>query len=336
MARPIPPVLDSWLIVRIVDVALASCAVGGVAGSIGVCNPEMEVQLMSRELPAMDTISQVTDQWRNEDDRTDQTVQRMSEIADRFATRLTVTGVFDLFQAGPDHCEQFINAPTRTGDYPSIGTRHFRRVTLRALFRTIRTDGADIGDPTLDIELPPRSPFATRPLTIDEVLLCRTASFVTRSSDLRRPAAWALAEATASTSEIPHIRGIDVKQLIVSLPGSSRTLPRRFSLTMWGQAIIERRIAELGDKNLPLTYDGDGTPGEVSPQAASCKLIAAILNTAGLGREPDVRPASVRYWRARAVYDMKRDLTGAARVLGMTSLDRAADAIGLAWRQEAA
>ena len=294
------------------------------------------MQYEQRQLPTIDTITHVTDRWRREDDRTDQTVQRMSEIADRFASRLAATRVFDLYLVGPADCEEFINAPTRTGEFPSIGTRHFRRVTLRALFRTLRSDGVDIGDPTLDIELPPRSPFGTRPLTIDEVLLCRTAAFATRTTDLRRPAAWALAEATASTSEIPHIRGSDVKGLIVDLPGSSRTLPRRFSLTMWGQAIIERRITELGDKTLPLTYDGDGTPGEVSPQAASCKLIASVLDTAGLGREPDVRPASVRYWRARAVYDMKRDITGAARVLGMNSLDRAAEAIGLDWRKEAA
>lgn len=294
------------------------------------------MQYEQRQLPTVDTISQVTDRWRREDDRTDQTIQRMSEIADRFASRLAATRVFDLYLVGPADCEEFINAPTRTGEFPSIGTRHFRRVTLRALFRTLRSDGVDIGDPTLDIELPPRSPFGTRPLTIDEVVLCRTAAFATRSTDLRRPAAWALAEATASTAEIPHIRGVDVKGLIVNLPGSSRTLSRRFSLTMWGKAIIERRITELGDKNLPLTYDGTGSAGEVSPQAASCKLIAAILETAGLAREPDIRPASVRYWRARAVYDLNRDISGVARVLGMNSLDRAADAIGLDWRKEAA
>jgi integrase/recombinase XerC len=277
----------------------------------------------------------VTDRWRREDDRTDQTIQRMSEIADRFASRLSVQQIFDLYRVGPDECEGFINAHTRTGEFPSVGTRHFRRVTLRALFRTLRADGIDIGDPTLDIELPPRSPLATRPLTIDEVILCRTASFAVRTPDLRRPSAWALAEATASTAEIPHIRGVDVKGLMVTLPGSSRTRPRRFSLTMWGQAIIERRIRELGDPTLPLTYDGEGAPGEVSPQAASCKLIGSILDVAGLGREPDIRPASVRYWRARAVYDLNRDVTGAARVLGMNSLDRAAEAIGLEWKEAA-
>ena len=84
-----------------------------------------------------------------------------------------------------------------------------------------------------------------------------------------------------------------------------------------------------------MTYDGEGAPGEVSAQAASCKVIRSILDVAGLSREPDIRPASVRYWRARAVYDLNRDVTGAARVLGMNSLDRAAEAIGLEWKEAA-
>jgi len=286
-------------------------------------------------LSTIDTISQITDEWRGSDDRTDQTIERMSEIADRFASRLIVLGIGDLYRVGPDECESFVDAPTRTGEAPSIGTRHFRRVTLRAIFRTLRTEGVDIGDPTLDIELSPRSAHATRPLTIDEIMLCRTASFISRSEDLRRPAAWALAEATASTSEIPRIRGVDITGgLIVELPGSSRTLPRRYGLTMWGREIVGRRIRELGDPTIALTYDGDGQPGEVSPQAATCKLIADILRVAGLANETDLRPASVRYWRARNVYDVNRDIVGVARMLGMNSLDRAADAIGVDWKIE--
>jgi len=157
-----------------------------------------------------DFVSLVLRCWRDADPRTDQTVTRMGEIVVRFARRLRATGVDTVDGIGTDACAGFIDAPSRTGDQPANATRHFRRVALRALFRTGRAFGVLRADPTLDLALPPRSSRASRPLTDDEVMLCRTAAFPMRAPDLKRPTAWALAEATAATSEIPTIRRSDL------------------------------------------------------------------------------------------------------------------------------
>ncbi len=69
---------------------------------------------------------------------------------------------------------------------------------------TQRQLGVHDGDPTIDLVLPPRSFLAVRPLTDDEIVVCRSFSLQTLTAT-RQPAAWALAEATARTSEIPHI-----------------------------------------------------------------------------------------------------------------------------------
>src|SRR4051794_30441362 len=53
---------------------------------------------------------------------------------------------------------------------------HVRRSAVRLLFRTGRQLGLCTSDPTVDIVLPPRSSLRARPLTDDEVGLCRSAS----------------------------------------------------------------------------------------------------------------------------------------------------------------
>ena len=64
-------------------------------------------------------------------------------------------------------------------------------------------------DPTLDLVLPARSSLAARPLADDEIALGRSFSVKTLG-ETRQPAAWALAEATARTSELSAIRIRDV------------------------------------------------------------------------------------------------------------------------------
>ena|GEM_PF-7026378 len=109
---------------------------------------------------------------------------------------------------------------------------HLRRSALRLYFRTARQLGLCSGDPTLDLMLPARSSLHMRPLSDDEVALCRSFS-VSGLTETRRPAAWALAEAKARTSEIPHIRigDIDVDEDRVWLWGSTKAEPRWGGLT---------------------------------------------------------------------------------------------------------
>lgn len=280
------------------------------------------------------TVSDVIATWETSDGRTRQTTLRMGEIARRFALRAAAVGIEDITEATPEICEEFIHAPSRTGHRPSVGTMHFRRVTIRAIFRTLRTDQPTLGDPTLDIDLPPRGDRPCRPLTTDEIVLCRTGCYPPRSTDIRRAAAWALAEATAVTSEIPHVRPAHLDHPTdpseVSLPGNRRTDSRVVSLTSWGAAVLARRITEL-DGDETLAYDGNSVLPE-GQQAAMCRHIERTFQNVGLDTDPSIRPASVRLWRAQVEFERGLRIEDIARLLGSRSLDRTAIQVGYDWR----
>jgi integrase len=284
-----------------------------------------------------DLVDAVVAVWVDSDARSDQTSTRMAEIAARFARRLHALGIATVAGIDADACAGFVHAPTRTGDEPTVFTCHFRRTALRALFRTARELGLASGDPTLDLQLPPKTNLTARPLTDDEIMLCRTTSFSSHATDLRRPAAWALAEASAATSEIPLIRRCDLHPDgavdAVTLPGNRNTRPRTVDLTDWGITIINRRLAELPeDPDTLIAYTGRARPRTVARHAAACQLIAGVLATTGLAAEPDVRPSSVRHWRARTELDAGARIEDVANLLGHRSLDQTAEAAAHRWR----
>jgi integrase/recombinase XerC len=152
--------------------------------------------------------------------------------------------------------------------------------------------------------------------------------------------AWALAEATAVTSEISTVRLADLDDPSgprwVELPGTRRHDARLGELSDWGATVVARQARLLRDRGLPagtlLTYRGTGQPGQHIAQAAVCNAIAAVLTAAGLGDEPDVRPSSVRNWAGRRLYNAGLPLERVARRLGARSLDAAAEDIALDWR----
>lgn len=280
--------------------------------------------------------------WRASGEFTEQTLLRNEELVTRFARRLRAQGVAGVALISPEHCRGFIDAVTREGKSPELTTRHARRVAVRMLFRTLRNLGAPVHDPTMDLTLPPRTSRASRPLTDDEVTLCRAAARLGNagSASLQRAVAWSLAEATAVTSEISAIRICDLddprEPRYVELPGTRRVDARLGELTDWGAVMVSRQMALLRERGLPsstlLTYRGSGTPGQHVAQAAICNAIAAVLETAGLSTEPDVRPGSVRNWAARRCYDAGMPLERVACRLGARSLDGVAEDIALDWR----
>ena len=137
---------------------------------------------------------------------TDQSAHRMTELLVRFTIFLDKgLRLRDIEQITAEHVRHFIVASISKPsgpERPSVATMHLRRSALRLYFRTLRQSGVEIGDPTQDLVLPPRSCLAVRPLTDDEIVVCRSFSLQTLTATLQ-PATWALAEATARTSEIP-------------------------------------------------------------------------------------------------------------------------------------
>ena len=269
-----------------------------------------------------------------------QTQARMGETATRFQHRLLATAVSSFAEVTPTDAAAFITAPTRTGRPPRLATRHNRRTSLRAVYRTLRTLDLAEGDPTLDVNLPARGDLMARPLTDTEVALGRTSVHGRRSTwSPMRAVAWALGEATAVTSEITRIRIADLdhptRPRHVRLPGTPRHDGRTVELTPWGRRIITRRVTELTDTghgpSALLAYGGAAPPGGATAQASICNALREVIHLAGLGHDPQIKPGSLRHWAGRSRYDAGTPLTEVARILGHRSLDETARDIGLHW-----
>jgi integrase/recombinase XerC len=260
--------------------------------------------------------------------------ERTSKILDRFGRfAADGRGLADLGQVTSEVARAFVTAPTGMGQMPSISTMHWRRTALRLLFKTARMNGLVDGDPTLDLDLPPRSSLGTRPLTDDEVTLCRSVAHWSLAGT-RRAAAWALAEASCRSSELPGITGddVDLESGQVWIAGGKATEPRAGQLTEWGLVQARARIEELEAPSLPLVYSGRSPHG--AGQVSGASAIVDVLTRAGLHREPDVRPGSVAAWAGRRVLEETGRIDCAARALGVRSLDRAAAIVGWDWRAD--
>lgn len=288
-------------------------------------------------IPLRSLVDCVVEAWLDDFDLSEQSIRRMIEVSERFVSFMKGSGDASAEVAASD-CEKFVRALVPGGSgarKPAIATMHLRRATLRLLFRTARDLGLHEGDPTLDLALPPRSSLKVRALTDEEVALCR--SFSLRSlNETRLPAAWALAEASARTSEIPHIKpsDVDVQRGRVWLHGSSKAEARWGLLTTWGFGQIKKRLQTVGEGGRPLIYTGRGNPE--SKQAASCIAIADTLVRAGFGNEPDVRPGSVVAWAGQRIFEQTGRIEEVALRLGIRSLDRAARFIDFDWPSQGA
>lgn len=271
-----------------------------------------------------------------------QTRLRGLETVARFTTRAQAQGARTVRDLTPVVCKGFVLAHGVNGRPPELATQHARRTILRTYFRTLRELGITSGDPTLDLRLPPRSTVAARPLSDDEVIAARYVVRLGRAGagSLQRAVCWALAEATAVTSEITMMRIADLDDELeprwVQLSGSKRARPRLGQLTDWGAQIVTRHVEVLLEQGAPsstlLTYRGHATPGQHVAQASAANAIAEVLRLAGLGEEPDVRPASVRNWAGRRLYTGGMPIEQVALRLGARSLDAAAVDIALDWR----
>lgn len=281
--------------------------------------------------------------WVTDGAHSEQTLLRMSETVRRFSARLDALGVGCFCAVTPNVAAEFCTAPTRTGTPAELPTQHGRRTALRMLFRSLRAAGFPVGDPTVDLMLPPRSSTAARPLTDDEVTLCRATSQWGMAAG-RRALIWALGEATAVSSEITAVR---VQHLDdprtptqVWLTGTTRHDPRWGRLSEWGRQVLARHLQQrregvdgvVLDPQLLLAYGGAATPGGATAQVRSCQALREVLDRAGLAQEADVRPSSLRHWAGRRLLDRGSPIEQVALALGHRSLDACAEDIGLTWR----
>jgi hypothetical protein len=244
-------------------------------------------------------------------------------------------GVKRVVELSPEVVGAWVNAKTSDGLPASVPTRHHRRAAVRQLFLVLRVYGMADGDPTLDLRLPPRSSLSLRPLDDDEVELCRWASLATLHAT-RQPSVWALTEGGATSGESSRVGiGGVISESTVMVDGGRGTFPRLITLSPWGALQVGRRLRDLGgaDPTTPLVYEGSGSAR--SRQSSIATAIGTIFRRAGLGRERDLRPESVRAWLGRRVWNDTHDIEAVANRLGLDSLDRAARLIGRDWRDDA-
>ncbi|WP_426571316.1 hypothetical protein [Aquihabitans sp. McL0605] len=253
---------------------------------------------------------------------------RLAERFERFC--LDGFGIDDLDAVSPAVVRSFVSAADAGGRTVSPSLQRARRAAVRALYRCGRNLGAASTDPTTDIRLPALSSLRARPLTDDEVLECRVASTWSLTSS-RRAVAWALAEATCRSGEIPHVvpRDVDIDTGTLVIRGGGRCRPRVGQLTDWGREQIEQHLQGGADPDASLIYSGETARlgGLVSANSA----ISQVLQRAGLADEPDVRPSSVVAWAGTKVLERTGRIELVANSLGLTSLDSAASFIGWDW-----
>lgn len=288
-----------------------------------------------------DELDEVLLVWQVSEVHTALTLSKMTETAHRFAGRLSAQGVRSFTQVTPGQAAAFVLAPLADGRPPEIPTRHFRRTAVRTLYRTLRQLRYDVGDPTLDLTLPPRGQQVARPLTPEEVTLCRAcAQTLPGRRGWTRASAWALGESGAISSEITQVRISDLDDpedpTRVRLPGTRRVNPREVPLTGWARQVLTYRVALLkragtGEPETLLAYGGAAAPGGAKAQSSVCNALREVMFAAGLGAEVDVRPSSLRHWVGRSAYDAGMPLEQVAVLLGHRSLNPTAADIALDW-----
>ena len=268
------------------------------------------------------------------------TTARMAEVARRFVRRLEQAGVTSFGEVTGDQAYGFIAAIGRGGKIPATATSRFRRTTIRAVYRELRALGDPVGDPTLDVILGTRGRGYARPLTDDEVRLCRAVASAKSLPPVvvpRRAVAWAFAEAGATTGEIPRITiaALDDPHTptTVRMPGTRNLHQRSVTLTGWGRATVAGHLAQhCYQPSDTITYRGrGGKTGSNSALSRTCQQIVEILDAAHISPESRISPASVRHWAGRTAFDNGATLDQVAAMLGLTSLDTTAARIGLDW-----
>jgi len=261
------------------------------------------------------------------------TQRRFGDLATRFASRLTATGVASLAAATVEDCEAFVWTRTRRNQTPSMHTVHLRRSALRAAFAVAEQLDPRIVDPTRRLDLPAKTAGAARPLSDAEVDLLRITALGRQRTPMRTAAMVALAETTATTTEIAQARwrDVDLDRRIVHLTGADPVRPRAGQLTDWGAATLnawERQRQPSPDQHVLDRRRPDSDPHVA--QAAITNKLRLLLSDAGL-RDPRIRPTSVRLWAGRRALD-HGGIEAAARALGLASLDTTAAALGHLWQ----
>lgn len=264
------------------------------------------------------------------------TANRMGGEIGRFGVFLRHHGVEALRAVSTTDVDAFVRGGTSArGGWrePSINTMHLRLSAVRLVYRCLRALQVRMVDPTLEVRLPSRTAGRrTRPLTDEEELICRLTSEHTLT-ETRRPVAWALGQATATTTEQAAVvvSDVDLDGRRVWLHGCNKRTPRWGELTDWGLEVVARAVRRSANTEAGLVY-GARRSAE-SGTASACRAMSQVLGDAGYATQSDIRPGSLAAWAGRRIFDQDHRIETVAHRLGLRSLDAAADTIAWDWSE---
>ncbi|MEI6622407.1 MAG: hypothetical protein WCP28_10920 [Actinomycetes bacterium] len=264
----------------------------------------------------------------------DKLLTEMGSLATYFQDGLGVTRAVDVTA---DDLDRWIHAPIgrqrRKGQPPSASTRSARRSAARALFRSLRHLGFQVGDPTTDIRIVARAGIDVRALRDDELGLLELVCYhEPPSSHLRAVLALTASGLMPAEAAEITISMVNLEAGSLQAPGSTNRFARTVYLSAWAKAALEKRIeylvAEGAADSAHVVYGGAKAEGR-NPSAAVGMALTTLMTRAGLHREPGVLPRSIAANYAVRIWEHTADLPLVARAMGMRDLNRVADLLSL-------
>jgi integrase/recombinase XerC len=250
-------------------------------------------------------------------------------------------GIERLGDVTSDHVVLWINSLNHNRETPSDSLQNTRRTAIRALFVTARVLGLIEDSPAALVHTKPDSAREASPLSAAQVAQLK-ANSRPQMGEVKLPSMLALSLLGASGQEVAFVRGCDVDLDAGAVwlhHGSARSFPRwvpidddwagqalRFKLTALQKTTDDwRRRLLCYEPRLP-----DPTP--YNRQSAVSNALTDLMRDARVFQPGRYSANSIRQYTAVRVYNETGRIEAAAYRLGMRSLDRMADLLGLDWR----
>lgn len=275
-------------------------------------------------------------------DMSDQTFGRYEPLAQRFA-KFAARHECNSLDTALTVYPTWLNARGRDRSGascpPSLSTRHLRSCAIRAVYATARTLGWTTAHPPYVTREENPTTRQGRPLLELEFDTCRAVASALRHT--RHAAAVAIALSGGGTADIGNVTRshVDLADGTLTLPGSRHIAERRVRIPgQWEYDVLAQRLSDLSSLGDPadagLIVRRSGS--EASRQAGAAIALSEVLSMAQLRSDPTIKPASFSRWAALVRFETTSDISQAAALLGTTSLDTAASAIGWDWQNQPA
>jgi integrase/recombinase XerC len=238
-------------------------------------------------------------------------------------------GLSEVKQFTFEIAQQAVLAPNDDGTPPATGTACGRATTGHRIFNIWHDLGLINENPALGrtLRIPRTPPCFVRPLFNAEMTECMRVVFG-RGENTSTAAVFALCRAGGVGSEIAKLTvgDLNLGNGEVLFPGSKNTVARIVVLDQWGLDMVTRHLEShaYARKSYSGSTFGASTMANMVPTRA--------LKEAGYWNPADgIKVGSVRLWAGAQEYERTGRIEDAARLLGLPSLDRTAQLLGLDW-----